>query len=101
MSRPTKAHHPVGPENEVRVSITSLSDEQRKQRGLADDWVTFEADEILVPVHWVVVHETVGEDIKRRVDVLAKLFPVGSHPLAKDRVIHSVTKVDQSSVLVQ
>ena len=70
-------------------------------KGLSDDCVTFEADEILVPVHWVVVHETVGEDHKRRVDVLAQLFPVRSHPLAKDWVIHSVTKVDQSSMLVQ
>ena len=51
-------------------------------KGLWDDCVTFEADKILVPVHWVVVHETVGEDIKRRVDVLPKPFPIRSHPLA-------------------
>ena len=69
-------------------------------KGLWDDCVTFETDKILVSVHWVVVHEAVSEDIKRRVDVLPKPFPIRSHPLAKHGVVHSVPKVDKSRVLV-
>ena len=59
------------------------------------------SDEVLLPVDGIVVHESVGEQVERRLHLVGEVLPARRHPLAQHRIVDPVPVVNQSRVSLE